>query len=375
MTRPRREAEPIYPRDGARATGVAEMTEPFGVGVVGAGVIGAVHAKAIAGLDDARLVAIVEPREGAGRSLAAAQGTAWHATYEELLARPDVDVVVLATPSGLHADQAGLAARAGKHVVTEKPMAVDLQGADRMVSACRAAGVALAVVFQNRFHRDAVRLKRAVDAGLLGRPVLGNALVHWHREQSYYDAGGWRGTLALDGGGALMNQSIHTIDLLRWVLGPVDSVAAETATLAHRIEAEDTASAAVRFANGALGTIQGTTAAAEDQPARVEIVGTAGRALLEGGRMTVWEPSREVDDAELFTERDRVAVAGSAADEPFGAAHARQLRTIFAALRAGEEPPVPGAEARGAVEIVLAIYRSARAGERVSLPLAPETSA
>ena len=344
------------------------MIGRFGVGVVGAGTIGKLHAEAIAGLDGARVVAVAEPREEAGRELAGRHRAAWHATLEALLARPDVDIVVLATPSGLHPEQAVLAAAAGKHVITEKPMAITADGIERMIGACRAAGVTLSVIFQTRFTPDTLRLKRALDAGLLGRPVVGNAVVHWRRTPAYYAAsGGWRGTWALDGGGALMNQSIHTIDLLQWLLGPVESLAAQTATLAHPIEAEDTATAALRFASGALGTIQGTTTASRDWPVRVEIVGTEGRAVLEGGRLTVWAAERPAADA-LLTPRDREWTAGAHPDEPFGAAHGRQLRAVFAALRAGEPPPFPGEEARKAVDIILAIYRSAASGERITLP-------
>lgn len=355
---------------------MGERTEPFGVGIVGGGTIGAVHAKALAGLDGARLVAIAEPRPDAGRKLAATHGAEWHAAEADLLARPDVEVVLLATPSGMHAATTVAAARAGKHVVTEKPMAIDLADADRMIAACAAAGVELAVIFQNRFGRDALRLKRAVAGGALGRPLLGNALVHWRRTPDYYAAsGGWRGTWALDGGGALMNQAIHTVDLLQWIVGPVAHLAAETATLVHRIEAEDTASATLRFANGALGTIQGTTAASADWPARVEIVGTEGRALLQGGRL-LWEPpDRLPPDAALLSAADRAATDDWRADEPFGAGHARQLRAVFAALRKGDTPPVPGTEARRAVAIVLAIYRAATTGARVELPLPPADGA
>jgi predicted dehydrogenase len=348
------------------------MTEPFGVGIVGAGTIGAVHTRAVAGLTDARLVAVAEPREEAGRALAAAHGATWHDDLADLLARPDVEVVVLATPSGMHPDQAVLAAAAGKHVVTEKPMAISLAGADRMIDACRAAGVTLSVIFQNRFSRDALRLKRAIHAGLLGKPVLGNAFVHWHRTQDYYDAGGWRGTLALDGGGALMNQSIHTIDLLRWMMGPVASLSAFTATLRHQIEAEDTASATLRFASGALGVIQGTTAAREDLPVRIEIVGTEGRAVFEGGRLAVWEATREADEAALLSADDLALTADWQPYESFGVGHARQLGAILKALRDGAEPPVAGTDARQAVEIVLAIYRSQATGQRVALPLSLE---
>ena len=298
--------------------------ETFGVGISGAGTIGAVHAEALEELEDARLVAVAAAREVTGRRLAEAHGAEWHAGFGELLARPDVDVVILCTPSGLHPDQAVAAAHAGKHVITEKPMAVTLEGADRMVSACREAGVTLSVIFQYRFNRDALRLKRAVGAGLFGGPVLGNAFVHWHRTQAYYEeSGGWRGTWALDGGGALMNQSVHAVDLLQWILGPVDSVCGYAGTLAHDdIEAEDTASAALRFASGALGVIQGTTSAHEDSPLRIEIRGTEGSATLEGPRLTVWQPGRE---EEVLSPRDLESLPESRGDEPLGIAHRRQL--------------------------------------------------
>jgi UDP-N-acetyl-2-amino-2-deoxyglucuronate dehydrogenase len=346
--------------------------ETFGVGISGAGMISAVHAEALGELRDARLVAVAAARQVTGRKLAETHGAEWHAELEGLLARPDVDVVILCTPSGLHPGQAVAAARAGKHVVTEKPMATTLEGADRMIRACREAGVTLSVIFQYRFNRDALRLKRAVEAGLFGRLVLGNAFVHWHRTQAYYEErGGWRGTWALDGGGALMNQSIHAIDLLQWMLGPVESVSAYADTLAHDIEVEDTASAALRFASGALGVIQGTTSTHRDWPIRIEVRGTGGGATLEGSRLTVWQPGRE---EEILSPRDLESLPEPQGDEPLGAAHRRQLKEIFAALREGREPPIPGEEARKAVEIVLGIYRSAASGERVTFPLKSEAS-
>lgn len=344
--------------------------ETFGVGISGAGAIAAVHAEALEELDDARLVAVTAASEVAGRKLAQTHRAGWHAEFGELLERPDVDVVMLCTPSGLHPDQAVAAARAGKHVITEKPMAVTLEGVDRMIRACREAGVTLSVIFQYRYNRGALRLKRAVEAGLFGSLVLGNAFVHWHRTRAYYEeSGGWRGTWALDGGGALMNQSIHAVDLLQWILGPVESVCGYAGTLAHDIEAEDTASAALRFASGALGAIQGTTSAHEDSPLRIEIRGTGGGATLEGPRLTAWQPGRE---EEVLSPRDLESLPEPRGDEPLGIAHRRQLKEIFAALREGREPPVPGEDARKAVEIVLGIYRSAVSGERATFPLEPE---
>jgi UDP-N-acetyl-2-amino-2-deoxyglucuronate dehydrogenase len=342
--------------------------DTFGVGLVGAGTIGAVHAEVLDGLEEARLVAVTSAGEATGRKLAQRYGANWHAELGELLLQPDVDVVMLCTPSGLHPDQAVAAARAGKHVVTEKPMAITLEGADRMIRACQEADVNLSVIFQYRFNRDAVRLKRAVEAGLFGNPVLGNAFVHWHRTQEYYEKGHWRGSWALDGGGALMNQSIHAVDLLQWILGPVESVCGYAETLSHKMEAEDTATAALRFADGALGTIQGTTSAHKDLPIKIEVKGTEGGATLEGARLTFWQPG---SPEETLAPRDLDALPQSQGNEPLGAAHRRQLKETFAALREGREPPIPGEEARKAVEIVLGIYRSATSGKRVIFPLEP----
>jgi predicted dehydrogenase len=344
--------------------------ETFGVGMAGAGMIGTVHAEALDEIEGARLVAVAAAHEATGRKLAETHGAEWHAEFGELLARTDVDVVILCTPSGLHPDQAVATAHAGKHVITEKPMATTLEGADRMIQVCGEAGVGLSVIFQYRFNRDALRLKRAVEAGLFGRPVLGNAFVHWHRTEAYYEeSGGWRGTWALDGGGALMNQSIHAVDLLQWILGPVESICGYAETLTHDIEAEDTASAALRFASGALGTIQGTTSAHRDSPLRIEIRGTERSATLEGSRLTDWQPGRE---EEILSARELQSLPESRGYEPLGAAHRRQLKEIFAALREGREPPIPGEEARKAVEIILGIYRSAAGGKRLTFPLEPQ---
>ncbi len=343
------------------------MPDTLAVGIAGAGTIGQVHARAIAALDGVRVAAVADPREEAGRSLATESGAEWRASFEELLDDSQLDVVILATPSGMHPDQTIAAAAAGKHVVTEKPMAISAAGATAMIEAAEAHGVTLAVIFQNRFTPDTLKLKRAVDAGMLGRPILGNAFVHWRRTDEYYAAnGGWRGTWALDGGGALINQSIHTIDLLQWMMGEVASIAAHTATLTHTIEAEDTASASLRFRSGALGTIQGTTSASADFPVRVELIGDRGRAVLEAGTLAHWDaPDQPSDD--LLTGDDRAVLDDWHPAETFGDSHRRQLGRIFAAIRDGTEAPLPGREARKAVDIILGIYASAREGRRIDL--------
>lgn len=343
------------------------MSDTYKVGIVGAGIIGQVHARALEGVDNATVVAIAEPREAAGRELADKYGAKWQSSYTEMLANPEIDLVILGTPSGLHPEQAILAAQAGKHVITEKPMSITHDGATRMIEAIDRAGVKLAVIFQNRLSRDVYRVKRAIEAGLIGNPVLGSASVYWHRSQDYYDAnGGWRGTWALDGGGVLINQSIHTIDLLQWLLGGVASVQAHIATLNHRIEAEDAASASVRFHSGAVGSILVTTAAAKDNPTRVEIIGTKGRVTLENNVVTHFDGTGELSD-NLLSEADLVIIRDWKPAEAFGEGHRRQLRLIFDALAAGQEPPVSGREARKAVDVILGVYESARTGMRIDI--------
>jgi predicted dehydrogenase len=311
------------------------------------------------------LVAVAEPREDAGRALAEEHAASWYTSLDHMLREADIDTVIVATPSGLHPDQVIAAARAGKHVITEKPMAITKEGIDGMIGACREAGVQLAVIFQNRLSADVRKVRRAIEQGYIGTPVLANGAVYWHRSQEYYDAnGGWRGTWALDGGGALMNQAIHTVDLLQWMMGGVASIQAHTATLGHDIETEDVASASFRFVNGALGSITATTCASKDYPVRIEIVGTKGRVTIENNAVTIWDADQPLDDL-LLTDEDHELVDGWEPGEQFGAAHQRQLRTIFRNLADETQPPVPGGEARMAVDIILGIYESNRSGNRI----------
>ena len=341
------------------------MTRHFNVGISGAGTIGRIHAEAIRNIGNATLVAVAEPREDAGEAFVQEFGGTLFGSFVDMLARDDINVVVVTTPSGLHPDQVVLAAEAGKHVITEKPMAITAEGLDRMIDATERAGVQLAVIFQNRLSADVVRTKRAIEQGVLGTPVLANAAMYWHRTQEYYDAnGGWRGTWALDGGGALMNQAIHTVDLLQWLMGGIRSIGAHTATLTHEMETEDTATASFTFRNGALGTISATTSAPKDWPIRIELVGTEGRITLENNVVTLWDAPIAKDTIQL-TGDDQRLVDGWAPEEPFGKGHERQLRMIFDAIASGRPPYVPGREAREAVDSILAIYESARTGTTV----------
>jgi len=346
-----------------------------GFGIVGTGVIAALHAAAIKTLPGARLAAVTDVVPGAAGTFAAARGCAAEPDLDALLARPDVDVVCVCVPSGLHAEIGVRAARARKHLAVEKPVDVTLAAADRLIKAARDAGVALTVISQHRFDPGLIELKRLIGEGALGRLVLGEASTKWYRTQAYYDSAGWRGTWAMDGG-SLMNQGVHYVDLLRWCMGPVTEVTAVCATQAHQVEVEDTALALVRFASGAVGTIMSTTAAYPGFPQRLEITGTGGTVIVEDGRITRRALTGQDDpgaaspgEASPGEASPGEASAGAAADPAAieVASHAAQLADLLAAVAGGREPAVGGQDGRDALEIICAVYESARTGRTVSL--------
>jgi predicted dehydrogenase len=335
-----------------------------GFGIVGTGVIAAVHAAAIATLPGARLAAVTDVAEEAAAAFAAARGCAAEPSLDRLLARPDVDVVCVCVPSGLHAEVGVAAARAGKHLVVEKPIDVTLAAADRLIEAAREAGVALTVISQHRFDPGLTELRRLLADGTLGRLVLGEASTKWYRTQAYYDSAAWRGTWALDGG-SLMNQGIHYVDLLRWCMGPVAEVTAICATQAHQVEVEDTALALVRFCSGAVGTILSSTAAFPGFPQRLEVTGTEGTVIVEDGRIV-----RRAYGAPAACDGASGSVGPGAAADPAAidvASHAAQIADLLAAVGEGRPPAVDGAAGRDALEIVCAVYESARTGQPVRL--------
>ena len=334
-----------------------------GFGIVGAGIIAAVHADAIALLPDARLVAVTDVAAGAARDFAAARGCAAEPTLDDLLARRDVDVVCVCVPSGLHAEVGVRAAKAGKHLVVEKPVDVTLEAADRLLAAARQAGVTLTVMSQHRFDPGVTELKRLIDDGALGRLVLGEASTKWHRTQAYYDAAAWRGTWAMDGG-ALLNQGVHYVDLLRWCMGPAVEVTAVCTTQAHDIEVEDTALAIVRFASGAVGTISATTAAYPGFPQKLEITGTEGTVTVEDGQLIRRALRGTMDAAQAPVPAQGASADPAALD---AAVHAAQLADLLAAADEDREPAVSGQDGRDALEIVRAVYESSRTGRPVRL--------
>lgn len=347
----------------------------FGFGIIGCGMIANFHARAIADVKGAKLVACYDTIAASADRLAAAQGCKAYHKLDEMLADPKVDIVTIGTPSGAHMEPAVAAARAGKHVVVEKPLEITLKRCDRIIDACAKAGVKLATIFPSRFHDSSRELKRAVDGGRFGRLALGDAYVKWWRPQSYYDSGAWRGTWELDGGGALMNQAIHSVDLLAWLMGPVVEIRAMTALVAHeRIAVEDTALATLRFANGALGTIEATTAAYPGYLKRIEIHGSEGSAAMEEEDLVKWDfAKKNRRDEQVLAEMASRKSTGGGASDPAAIGHhghASQFRDLVEAIKKDRTPAVDGVEGRRSVEIILGVYKAAEIGKPVRLPLA-----
>ncbi len=346
----------------------------LGFGIVGVGMIAGFHARAIAESGCGRLVACCDIDAGRVQGFAAAHGCKGYTEVGAFLRHPGLDIVNICTPSGLHLEPALAAIEAGKHLLIEKPIEISLERIDRIIEAADRRRVTVAGIFQSRFREGARAVKKAVESGRLGRLVLGDAYVKWFRSQEYYDRGGWKGKIRIDGGGALMNQSIHAIDLLQWFMGPVAAVEAYKTTLAHqRIEVEDVAVAALRFANGALGVIEGSTAVWPGFLKRIELSGTAGSVTLEEDTVRTWSFAEERDeDREIRRRLGAADTAGGGASDPAAidhTGHMLEFREIVASIEAGTPPLLDAREARKSVEIILAIYRSAETAREVVLPL------
>ena len=349
--------------------------EPLGVAIVGCGMIARFHARALAEVPGTRLVALVSRTQASAHQFADELGQPVEC-YTELaaaLARPDVQIVIITTPSGAHLEPAVAAARAGKHVVVEKPLEITTARCDAIIAACDAANVKLCTIFPSRFADSSVVLHQAVVAGRFGRLTLGETTCKWWRSQAYYDEGGWKGTLALDGGGALMNQAIHSVDLLLWMMGMPTHVCGFTATLAHeRIEVEDTAVACLRFASGALGVIQAATSVHPGYPKTIAIHGDRGSAVIEQEDVLRWDFTPETPEDAQVRQRfaQRVGASGGASNPSAIShlGHARQLADFVQAIRQGTAPLVDGREGRKAVAVIEAIYQSMASGRVVELP-------
>jgi UDP-N-acetyl-2-amino-2-deoxyglucuronate dehydrogenase len=300
------------------------------------------------------------------RAVGAARDVPAFGSLDEMLAAVPSDLVSICTPSGLHPQHGIIAARAGRHVLTEKPMAISLAAADELVQACDAAGVQLFVVKQNRLNPAIQLLKRAVEKGRFGRLYMANVTVRWTRPQSYYDAEPWRGTWEFDGG-AFMNQASHYVDLMQWLMGPAESVMAKTATQARRIEAEDSGVAVVKFRSGALGVMEVSVLTfPKNLEGSITILGETGSVKIGGtavNRVDHWEFADYDDDDKL------VDAAATAPPSVYGFGHVPYYENVVAALRGHGKADTDGRAGRKSLELILGIYESAKTGREVPIPL------
>ncbi|MCC6317737.1 MAG: Gfo/Idh/MocA family oxidoreductase [Gemmatimonadaceae bacterium] len=338
----------------------------FRIAVVGCGRISRNHFDAIARIPDLELVAVCDTVEARAEEAGRAQRVPWFASMSKMLEAVPADVVAICTPSGLHPSHGIVAAKAGKHVICEKPMAISLTTADELVQACDDAGVHLFVVKQNRLNPPIQMLKRALDKGRFGRLYMVNTTVRWTRPQEYYDQAPWRGTWEFDGG-AFMNQASHYVDLVQWLMGPVESVMAKTATLARRIEAEDSGIAVLKFRSGALGVIEVTMLTyPRNLEGSITLLGEHGTVKIGGtavNKVETWQFADYDDDDKL------VESASYVPPNVYGHGHEGYYRNVIAVLRGQAQPETDGRAGRKSLELILGIYESARTGHEVPLPL------
>jgi len=338
-------------------------------GVVGAGLIADFHARAIGDIPNAKFVACCDNVVDRATALAGKYGARAFGSYEEMLQSDDIDIVTIATPSGVHMEPTIAAARAGKHVICEKPLEITLERIDAMTEAHEKAGTRLGGIFPYRFNDLMVPLRDAIQSGRFGTITYAGIYVPWWRTDEYYKDS-WHGTWKLDGGGALMNQSIHMIDMLCDLMPPIESVQAYTAALGHEIEAEDTAAAVLRYTNGALGIIYGTTASYPGQYRRFEITGTKGTAINVENSITLWQFADERPEDKDIRERFLKIEGGGGVADPAAISyknHTRNFKAFLEALEKGEDFWIDGPEARKAVEVIRAIYQSAKEGRPVQI--------
>jgi UDP-N-acetyl-2-amino-2-deoxyglucuronate dehydrogenase len=334
------------------------------VGIVGGGNISDTHARAARSIPGLEVVAFYGDNRERTAKLAAQYGAAVYDDFEQFLTHKPLDLVAIGSPSGRHAEQGIAAARHGLHVLVEKPLDVTTRKVDELIAAAESAGVKLGVFFQDRLHPAVVQIKSLMDGGQLGSPVLISGRVKWHRPPEYYAGSRWRGTWALDGGGALINQAIHTVDLVQWLFGPIARVYGTIATRLHKIDVEDTAAAVLEFASGAIGTIEAATSAFPGYARRLEVTGTEGTVILEHDRLErVDLRSGAGAERPPATDANASATTAVVAD---ASAHQRILEDFIRAIDTNGRPACDGREGRKSVALVEAIYASARAKAPVS---------
>ena len=339
----------------------------FAAGIIGCGVIGPWHAKAISFCDEACLLAVCDVVEEKAKKLAEERNVPKvYVDYQEMLADDELDIIHICTPSGMHGDMAIAAAQAGKHILCEKPMDITVDKANAMIKAADDAGVKLGVIFQRRTYRSTQLVREAVQSGKLGKMVLGDCYQKYYRSPEYYLSGDWRGTWELDGGGALMNQGVHGIDAIQYIMGPAKSIYAKADHLVRDIEVEDTAVAIVEWQSGAFGVIEGTTSVTPGQSCKIEVHGGKGTIHLHEKDITLWKIEGDEEGMPSLDEGE----AGDAANDPRAIGewgHICQFTDLVQAIKEDGKPMCDGRDGRHSIEIILGIYESAKTGKEVQL--------
>lgn len=337
----------------------------LGFGIIGTGAIAVNHAKSIQELTNCKLVAVCSSTAERAKEASEKLGVPAYSSIEDFLLREDMDIVSVCTESGRHMEPIMAAARAGKHIIVEKPLEINLDRANRIISVCREQNVKLGVIFQNRFNPAYLKLKQAVHEGALGKLLLGNAYVKWYRDEAYYKTSNWKGTLAGDGGAALINQGIHTIDLLLDVMGDVERVFGKVRTMVHDIEGEDLGIAMLDFKNGAVGTIEAGTSLYPGYKERLEIYGENGSIIYEGGEIVSWDLK-----GETVIPVDFNPISSSGASDPLSVdyrLHKAQIEQMIQAVLHNLEPAVNGESAIKSLELISAIYKSSQEKKEIEL--------
>ncbi len=341
------------------------MSKIFGFGIIGCGVISKWHADSIEQIEDAKIIGAYDSRFESADKFAKERNCKAFKTLEEMLFCEEIDIVCICTPSGLHAPLAIKAANAGKHFIVEKPMAITKKQVLEMIDAVEKNKVKGAVISQLRFTKSIQRVREAIQNGELGRIILGDVYMKYYRSPEYYASAGWRGTWEMDGGGALMNQGIHGIDVLQYLVGPVVSVSGVCKTLTRDIEVEDTANLIVEYASGAIGTIQGTTSVEPGYPRVIEISGTRGTIVLKEDVIVRWDV-----DGKQLDEKDIPKGNQDSFRNPAGfdiENHKRQIKDLIDAIKEKREPMVNVYEGKKPVDIILAAYESSNTGKKILL--------
>lgn len=344
----------------------------YGFGILGAGAIADIHADAISKIANAKLIGVYNRNFDKAQSFSERQACEAFEELDALLEREDLDIICVCTPSGLHEELALKAIQKGKHCLIEKPLEINTQRCDRLIAEANKQGVQLGVIFQSRFYPESKLIKQAIDKQWFGKLAIGSAYVKWSRSEAYYQQNAWRGTWDFDGGGALMNQGIHAVDVLQWYMGEVESVQAMTGNFRHQqIEVEDTVVAILRFKSGALGTIECSTALHPGFLKRIEITGTEGSVIMEDADITHWEFSNiEANTSYSVKTKDEAKGANGGVSNPMAISslgHQLQMEDFIQALITSGQPFIDGEEGKKSVKIIEAIYESAKTGKAVEL--------